>query len=319
MSGASQSHGSVGRSTVLFLSLVIAVATVGFFAGINDGVPGEHFIPVAGAISAEPIRPPDNASSQAGPHQPGQTGAIPAASYSQMRRADTGPTSRWKSTLDQIPQPAYDLFAELKPSEEEKQASTLVRASRRAFNGAPPIIPHAVERTSDAACFACHGHGLRIGDRVAQRMSHEFLANCLQCHAPPPPTALAAVDVRVENTFVGLPAPTKGERAFPGAPPTIPHSTWMREQCLACHGGQAGWPGLESTHPWRSNCQQCHAPSAKLEQAVTTSSIGFLPPPVMADPDPTPPDVSGGNVSRDNVSGDNVSGDNANDSDVNDR
>jgi cytochrome c-type protein NapB len=38
--------------------------------------------------------------------------------------------------------------------------STQIRASRRAFNGAPPVIPHAVENTSDAACYACHGQGM---------------------------------------------------------------------------------------------------------------------------------------------------------------
>ena len=204
-----------------------------------------------------------------------------AVSYSEMRRSETGPTSRWKPKLSDIPQPEFDLFAEVKPDPQDKQQSTLIRASRRAFNGAPPIIPHAIERTDDAACYACHGKGLRIGDRVANPMSHGFLANCTQCHAPPPPKPFATVDQTVANSFVGLPAPLQGERAFAGAPPTIPHSTWMRGSCLSCHGRGSGWVGLESTHPWRINCQQCHAPSAELDQAPSSDPIGLLPGPTV--------------------------------------
>ena len=269
MSTPSQPSNLTSRSTAVVLSFIIAVAAVGYFVGINDGVP-IHDVELAAtarltdhAAHAESI--------------PNTIAVVPAVSYEQMRRVETGPTSRWKPSLSQIPQPAYDLFAEIKPSEAEKERSTLTRASRRAFNGAPPLIPHAVEQTSDAACYACHGHGMRIDDRVANRMSHGFLANCTQCHAPPPPKIFADVQVSVDNGFVGLPAPMNGERAFPGAPPTIPHSTWMRDQCLACHGSQAGWSGLESTHPWRISCQQCHAPSAKLDQAVTSDPISFLP------------------------------------------
>jgi cytochrome c-type protein NapB len=56
-----------------------------------------------------------------------------------------------------------------------------------------------------------------------------------------------------------------GVRAYTGAPPEIPHSTWMRETCLACHGG-TGAEGLRTRHPQRQSCTQCHAPSAGLNQ-----------------------------------------------------
>lgn len=275
MSSASTDH-LAGRTTAAILSGIMGVAAVGYFVGINDGVPREDRLPVAAAWSqrATVETRPTHAS----------TTAVPAANYAEMRRSETGPTSRWRSKLDQIPQPQFDLFAEIKPNENDKKQSTLTRASRRAFNGAPPVIPHAVQNTSDAACYACHGQGMRIGDRVANRMSHAFLANCTQCHASPAPKPFQQIDASVNNSFVGLPAPLEGERAFPGAPPTIPHSTWMREQCLACHGNQAGWAGLEATHPWRVNCTQCHAPSALLEQAVVADSIRFVSPPVIEKP-----------------------------------
>lgn len=267
------SEGFAGRSTAIFLSGVIGVAAVGYFVGINDGVPREDYAPMV--TSNTEAAESDSSSAD--------TALIPAVTYAEMRRGSSGPTSGWNPTLETVVQPKFDLFAEIKPSEADKRKSTLIRASRRAFNGAPPIIPHAIERTDDSACYACHGQGMRIGDRIANRMSHGFLANCTQCHSPPPPKPFASLDAEVENTFVGLPAPLKGERAFEGAPPTIPHSRWMRQECLACHGNKAGWAGLQATHPWRINCTQCHAPSATLDQAVVQAQIGFLPGPSVAE------------------------------------
>ena len=270
---------STSRWTSLLLFSVIAMAAVGYVVGINDGVPRASEFESSASQSDSLPTDPQRADPQRTVHQSDRdaNGSILATSYAEMRRSETGPTGRWTPTIDQIPQPDYDLFEEFKPSEQEKQRSTLTRASRRAFNGAPPIIPHEVERTDDAACYACHGKGMRIEDRVANQMCHPFLANCTQCHAPPPPQPFAAVNATVETNFVGLPAPLQGERAFPGAPPTIPHSTWMRDTCLACHGRAAGWAGLETTHPWRTNCQQCHAPPASLNQALTVETITLLP------------------------------------------
>lgn len=269
MTPPSQPSPLAGRTSAIALCGVIAVAVVGFFVGIHDGVPqeddDEHRDLIGGTAVAEASE------------------TIPAVSYADMRRRENGPTSRWNPSLEQLPRRSIDLFAEIQPSLAEKQQSLLTRASRRAFNGAPPVIPHSVENTSDSACYACHGQGLRIGEQVANRMSHEFLANCLQCHAPPPPKPFADVDAEVDNRFAGLPTPLAGERAFAGAPPTIPHSTWMREQCLACHGNEAGWAGLQTTHPWRSRCLQCHAPSAELEQAVSAQANRFLPAPDILD------------------------------------
>ncbi|MEX0585250.1 MAG: diheme cytochrome c precursor [Pirellulales bacterium] len=253
----------------LFLSVVIGIAVVGFFVGINDGVPREEVDHLdEDSLTHHSLRH-DVAAEDVAP--------IPATHYADMRRTETGPTSRWQPTIEPTGSSEYDPSIEIKPSEEEKRQSLQTRASRRAFNGAPPVIPHGVERTDDAACYACHGQGARIGDLVANQMSHGFLANCTQCHAPPPPKPFAGMDTAVENSFVGVSAPMQGERAYPGAPPTIPHSRWMRENCTACHGLE-GWAGMESTHPWRTNCTQCHAPSATLDQAVSATPIPMLPP-----------------------------------------
>lgn len=248
------------RLVALLLSLVIGVAVVGFFVGINDGVPIEDREPIVHTtLEDRAVRPRTAAD---------DLSVIPSMHYWEMRRSQAEPTAAPQASLERSAQPEFDLFAEIQPSEEAKRQSLATRSERRAFNGAPPVVPHPIEQTSDAACYACHGKGVRIGRLAANRMSHEFLANCLQCHAPPAPTPFAEFAATPPNEFVGLKAPHQGDRAYPGAPPTIPHSTWMREQCLSCHGREAGWAGLEVTHPWRANCLQCHASSAELEQAV---------------------------------------------------
>jgi len=252
------------RLATVLLTGVIGVAIVGLFVGINDGVPRED--DVESESQSRDVVPPAEALDTAN-----ASAAIPAASYSEMRRRETGPTSSWEPSLEPFHSGTeyqrcircHDPHtAAIKPNQKDKLQSLATRSVRRAFNGAPPVIPHAVERTNDAACYACHSEGAQVGQLVANRMSHGPLANCLQCHAAPPPQPFAQLVVVTDNTFVGLPAPTSGERAFDGAPPVIPHSTWMRERCLSCHGGVAGWPGLEVTHRWRTNCMQCHATSA---------------------------------------------------------
>lgn len=276
---------TTGRSTTLFLTGVIGVAVAGYCVGIGQGVPQTDPVPVAIESIGLAESQPDPTNGPMSVNEP-----IVATEYSEMRQSKLRSFGIENVRLEQIPQPAFDPLAEPKPLQADKLASTRTRASRRAFNGAPPIIPHAVQGTSDAACYACHGKGLLIDKKVAGQMSHGFLANCTQCHALPPPVPFASVDATVESTFVGLPAPTQGKRAYPGAPPTIPHSTWMRESCLACHGGKTAWLGLQSTHPWRSACQQCHAPSNSLEQGPA-DAVGLLPAiPVISSSDATEDD-----------------------------
>ena len=253
------------RVVAMLLTAVIALSVVGFIRGILQGVPDldePDLLHRFHAVETH-VAPP---------------GVMPASSYSDMRRMETGPTSQWKYDLPQV-RTVFDYqrcvtchdphTLTIEPDEQAKLESLKIRATRRAYNGAPPIVPHAVEQTDDAACVACHENGRRVGELVANRMPHRLLADCLQCHAPPPPRALAAHELAPpENLFAGLATPSSGPRAYSGAPPLVPHSTWMRQNCLSCHGGISGWPGLEVTHRWRANCLQCHGLSASLEQAV---------------------------------------------------
>jgi cytochrome c-type protein NapB len=163
-------------------------------------------------------------------------------------------------------------------SEEQRLEAIAQRQSRRAFDGAPPVVPHPIPQDSTAACLACHGNGMAIKDRVAPKISHAHYGSCTQCHVPAQtgpritsePTLLAALS---DNVFSGAVAPTKGERAWAGAPPTIPHSTLMRSDCNSCHG-LTGLYGLRTPHPDRQNCVQCHAPNAALDQRTL---LGLTP------------------------------------------
>ena len=104
----------------------------------------------------------------------------------------------------------------------------------------------------------------KIDGRVARPISHPPYVNCTQCHVEAQSARLEAREP-AENAFVGLNAALRGERAWLDAPPVIPHSTWMRDTCLACHGPR-GRPALMTTHPERQSCTQCHAPSADHDQ-----------------------------------------------------
>ncbi len=127
----------------------------------------------------------------------------------------------------------------------------------RAFWGAPPPMPHRFTKEWDAEnCLQCHANKNDIVKRqqAISPVPHAQLSQCQQCHvrAVDPDAPLFTL-----SNFVGLGYPGKGSRATPGAPPTIPHQTFMREHCLSCHGS-SGEQRIETPHPYRSQCRQCH-------------------------------------------------------------
>jgi cytochrome c-type protein NapB len=153
-------------------------------------------------------------------------------------------------------------FKTVKDREKARAASIELRASRRAFDGAPPVMPHsAVFGDGTKVCLDCHSEGMTIGKRVAHPMSHPPLANCVQCHVESTnrmfPAALDPV-----NTFEGLPSAGPGPRWTPVAPPQVPHDITMRTHCLSCHG-EYGYPGIRTEHPMRANCVQCHVTATR--------------------------------------------------------
>jgi len=139
------------------------------------------------------------------------------------------------------------------------KTAPLERAKRRAFDGAPPTIPH---QPMGVNCTACHNErGMDVdGVGFAPPSPHErteglsSISRCEQCHV------FRTTDATfVANSFVGLPQDLRpGPRAYDGAPPVLPHAFLMHENCLACHSGPAAREEIRTSHPERENCVQCH-------------------------------------------------------------
>lgn len=253
MSEPQPTEESTSGSLVTFFAVVVfAISLVGFLTGTQVKTPS--------AVVPSPSPAPLVV----------ERGSVPEAkSYSELRRTPRGPGSGWAEGVE--------IAAKASPkaplTQETLDAALRRRQQRRAYDGAPPTIPHLVRQNSVAECMACHGPGLRLGSQRAGRVPHDHFTSCTQCHvaeseslgAGDPPSgggALPADPRRVPNSFVGSFPQARGERAWPIAPPQIPHTTFLRENCLSCHGDQGSSP-MRSTHPERQSCTQCHAPSAQ--------------------------------------------------------
>ena len=140
------------------------------------------------------------------------------------------------------------------------------RARWRAYDGAPPVMPHTRNFAQRKSCLECHANGIRLGGRFGPAVSHPQLLNCRQCHVESRNLDLPFPEPRVDNSFEGRLAFLEGHRAGPGAPPMMPHTTLMRTRCLSCHDSD-GAPGLRIDHSDRMNCVQCHAVPAGLDQS----------------------------------------------------
>lgn len=128
------------------------------------------------------------------------------------------------------------------------------RRATRAYDGAPPVIPHRIEAIGRRNCNACHQPGsARNGLRVAPPRSHPAWGACAQCH----------VEQEADSDFVQsnldpLWWPASGSRSTALAPPSIPHHTQNRENCTVCHIGERAPAALRASHGFRGNCSQCH-------------------------------------------------------------
>jgi cytochrome c-type protein NapB len=204
--------------------------------------------------------------------------------YARLKEVNYKPNAEWSNDVRNLLQPGIDLLtATNKASAQELETARLQRGVNRAFGGAPPTVPHPIDQASSAACLACHENGAKIKDRFAAKISHAHYGSCTQCHVPARGTGLLSESERLsdplaENLFAGWFSPNTGSRAYAGAPPTVPHPTTMRSDCLSCHG-PGGQVGLRTSHPARQSCTQCHAPSAELDQRqILAFDFPALPP-----------------------------------------
>jgi cytochrome c-type protein NapB len=146
------------------------------------------------------------------------------------------------------------------------KTNAVLRSARRAYDGAPPVIPHA---TFNMACVGCHtDQGIFVPDvGFAPAMPHlqtpglSRASNCRQCHV-----FREVEGVFAESGFQGrLQDLRRGERMYAHAPPVVPHPSFMREDCAACHTGPAAREELRCSHPERIRCAQCHVPVLSAE------------------------------------------------------
>lgn len=222
------------------LALVAGLAVIGFFVGTGSPPEGES-----------PLRQPGVENLE---------GAPPAKSYKELRSAPPATGTDWTANLA--------LLSSSEASGATKEQVLAERASRRAYDGAPPTIPHPVRQQAANECMSCHQDGLRARGRLGTPVPHDSYTSCTQCHVvsegPAPGVALAPDATFAENSFVGISSPTEGPRAWSIAPPQMPHHTQMRGECMSCHGPMGNDP-LQSSHPDRQSCEQCHAASAETD------------------------------------------------------
>jgi len=159
------------------------------------------------------------------------------------------------------------------PGEPNARRTLAAYYARRAYAGAPPVVPHQVEEAEGGgkACLSCHrdgGWAPRFG-AYAPVVPHPELTSCRQCHVP-----RAAADTFRATTWETVTSPAIDRAAMPGSPPPIPHGLQMRENCLACHAGPAAVVEIRTTHPERVNCRQCHALDAEPATAFVRPGDG---------------------------------------------
>jgi len=137
-----------------------------------------------------------------------------------------------------------------------------LRNSLRLYDGAPPVIPHAVGTLGREDCSNCHTPGAyENADRVAPPRSHPAFGDCRQCHVE-----RRASTVFQANTIQPLRWPANGHRQSEISPPMIPHHIQNREDCVVCHVGAQAPAPIRAKHGFRSECRQCHVAMQSAER-----------------------------------------------------
>jgi nitrate reductase (cytochrome), electron transfer subunit len=152
----------------------------------------------------------------------------------------------------------------------------------RAYEGAPPRIPHGVssEEFRTDQCRTCHqrgGYSRRFAAYVPLT-PHAERGMCVQCHVGVDEVIGASGPAADPNRRCAICHPASGgtpsrdaevtwpTTVWPAAPttiagrdpPPIPHDLPFRENCLTCHAGPAAAVEIRTAHPERLDCRGCH-------------------------------------------------------------
>lgn len=159
--------------------------------------------------------------------------------------------------------PGYLEKVRTEPSAEQRGGRGRNQAlfqSRRAYDGAPPRIPHPVtDSLPGMNCVSCHSQGgwVEKFQAFAPMTPHPEFTQCRQCHVPERTSGLFSVS-HFQRTAAEASRP-----AYEGAPPPMPHGLQMRENCSTCHVGPGAVKEIRTPHPERINCMQCHVAQSR--------------------------------------------------------
>lgn len=249
---------ALGKNTRIVLIVVIALSVGIFFWGATD-------------------TNVDIPTSDATPHRKTiKSDTVPnVKAYQQLRESPMYAQIRsWIEDEERLKGNTPGYLDDVNNEDASKEDVLKERATNRAFDGAPPTVPHPTIQTESPDCLVCHEKGLQIRGRIASPISHNIMHNCTQCHTtshrqdPAVEPFLSDDNISWENSFEGRQATIEGRREFTIGPPQIPHTTLMRERCDSCHGLN-GSLAIRTPHPDRFNCQQCHVGAAVEDQRVT--------------------------------------------------
>ena len=209
------------RSILAMLLLIVGMVSVsGFFMGMRQS-----------KSMGEGISPWRNAEVK--PHSDAAKYPV-APLYKDIPQTKWKANRNWKNSLANLPRKKLDLKPQEPLTTKERSNIIQARADRRAFDGAPPTIPHAINYRDVLSCTACHSQDANTivaGERVPA-MSHHYMSSCTQCHAPSEGIKTVihsgTTGLVVKNKFVGNKSVGKGSRAYPGAPPTTRRWTCRR-------------------------------------------------------------------------------------------
>lgn len=246
-----ESYFASHRSVLAVLLIVVGIASVsGFFMGMRQSTSDGNW------------RTTWQSAKKASPEE---LKVFPEAPlYKDIPSTPWKANKEWRNNLSNLPRQKMSLVVQEPLDTAERVLVLKDRSARRAYDGAPPMIPHAINYRDVQSCTVCHAQDANviIAGRRSPAMSHPMMSNCTQCHAPSEGLAMlqhsGTVGLVVDNKFIGATHSGSGSRAYPGAPPTVPHQISMRQNCVSCHG--PGMPdAIRTSHPMRSNCLQCHA------------------------------------------------------------
>ncbi len=144
----------------------------------------------------------ENREVRGAPEEGPPRAAVAAPGYSGLRAMRRGPNADlYLGAVSRLASELPDASLDAEPLSQERRLL-------RAYEGAPPVIPHGIAPDSVNDCLACHEKGAKILGKIAPPMRHPRRESCTQCHVPDTVreragTARPAPPPLTSSTFVG--------------------------------------------------------------------------------------------------------------------